>query len=59
MTVNNFVGGGSGNNTSWGGSGRLSNNGTRTYNIGATLNVNANQAIGTYTGTYVVNVEYQ
>lgn len=59
MLVDNFVGGGSGNNTNWGGQGRLGSNGRRTFNIGATLHVGANQAIGAYSGTYQVTVEYQ
>jgi len=33
--------------------------GTATVNVGATLNVNATQAPGTYTGTYSVSVNYQ
>ena len=34
---------------------------TRTFSlsVGATLNVGANQTIGTYTGTYAVTVTYQ
>jgi hypothetical protein len=33
--------------------------GTDTFTVGATLNVGAAQAAGTYTGTYDVTVEYQ
>ncbi len=33
--------------------------GNFTLNVGATLNVAANQAIGTYSGTYVLTVVYQ
>jgi len=40
-------------------SGTLSNDtGTETFNVAATLNVNANQATGTYTGTFPVTVAY-
>lgn len=59
MLVDNFVGGGSGNNTTWGGFGTLNTNGIKRFNIGATLHVGAAQAIGQYTGTYTVNVDYQ
>ena len=39
--------------------GLLSNvDGTETFNVGATLNVNANQASGTYTGSFPVTVAY-
>lgn len=33
--------------------------GNYTLNVGATINVNANQAVGTYSGTYVLTVTYQ
>lgn len=33
--------------------------GTDSFNVGATLNVGANQAVGVYTGTYTVQVIYQ
>lgn len=41
-----------------GGSPALSS-GTATVNVGATLNVGASQAAGTYTGTYNISVNYQ
>ena len=34
------------------------NSGTETFNVGATLNVGANQAEGEYTGTFSVTVAY-
>ena len=37
----------------------LSSAGSFTLNLGGTLNVAANQAIGNYTGTYAVTVTYQ
>jgi len=33
--------------------------GTQTVNVGATLHVGASQAVGTYTGTYVLTAVYQ
>ncbi|WP_321289066.1 DUF4402 domain-containing protein [uncultured Sunxiuqinia sp.] len=40
-------------------SGTLSNDtGKEIFNVGATLNVNANQATGTYTGSFPVTVAY-
>lgn len=33
-------------------------NGTSTFNVGATLNIGANQVAGTYNGTYAVTVNY-
>jgi hypothetical protein len=32
--------------------------GSQTVNVGATLNVAANQVAGSYTGTFVVSVDY-
>ncbi len=40
------------------GTGRLSAAGAQNLNIGATLHVGANQASGTYTGTFSVTVAY-
>lgn len=37
----------------------LDTTGNFTLNVGATLNVAANQAVGTYSGTYVLTVVYQ
>lgn len=37
----------------------LNATGNFTLNVGATLNVAANQAVGTYSGTYVLTVVYQ
>jgi hypothetical protein len=39
--------------------GRLSLGGTQTISVGATLNVGANQASGSYSGTFSVTVNYQ
>ena len=33
--------------------------GTDTFNVGGTLSVGANQAAGSYSGTYTVSVNYQ
>jgi hypothetical protein len=33
--------------------------GTETFGVGATLNIEANQAVGLYTGTFDVTVDYQ
>jgi hypothetical protein len=33
--------------------------GSETFNVGATLSVGANQATGSYSGTYTVSVDYQ
>ena len=33
--------------------------GSDSFNVGATLNLGANQPAGNYTGTYTVTVEYQ
>lgn len=52
MTVNNFVSS-LDNNV-----GTLSNQGTDAFTVGATLNVDANQPAGTYTGTFDVTVNY-
>jgi len=41
-----------------GGSGTLSATGTAVVNVGATLNVAANQAAGAYSGTYNITVNY-
>jgi hypothetical protein len=51
MTVNNF-------NHDGGATPSISGGGTRTLNIGATLNVGANQPGGSYSGTYFVTVNY-
>lgn len=37
----------------------LSNQGIASFSVGATLTVSANQAVGTYTGTFPVMVTYQ
>ena len=53
MTVDNFV-------DSLGGSGTLSDpGGAESFNVGARLNINGNQAVGVYLGTYTVTVTYQ
>lgn len=52
MTVNNFTRTPSGENTT------LNSSGTLTLRVGASLNVNAAQAAGTYNGTYTVTVSY-
>ncbi|MBS1914569.1 MAG: DUF4402 domain-containing protein, partial [Bacteroidetes bacterium] len=41
------------------GAGTLDNSGHQNFNVGATLNVGANQATGTYTGSFDVTVQYQ
>ncbi len=41
-----------------GGSPQLSGSGSDTFNVGATLNVGATQASGTYSGTFSVTVNY-
>lgn len=52
MTVNAFSDSQSGSSTTDG-------SGDDTFKVGATLNVNASQAAGSYTGTYAVTVAYQ
>lgn len=39
--------------------GTLGGAGSDTFNVGATLTVNADQAAGSYTGTYTFTVDYQ
>ncbi len=39
--------------------GQLDNKGTATFNVGATLEVGANQETGSYSGSFTVMVEYQ
>ena len=51
MQVNNFT------NSLGGLTGTLTG-GTAAFQLGATLNVGANQAVGTYTGTFTVTVDY-
>jgi hypothetical protein len=51
MTVDTFT-----SNPS--GTGLLSGTGTQTLNVGGTLNVGINQAVGAYTGTFSVTVAY-
>ncbi|MEM6414236.1 MAG: DUF4402 domain-containing protein [Pseudomonadota bacterium] len=51
MEVNNFT------NSLVGNTGTLTG-GNGTFQLGGTLNVGAAQAVGTYTGTFTVNVEY-
>lgn len=51
MTINGFTSDPSGTGT-------LSGIGSQTINVGATLNVNASQASGNYTGTYNVTIAY-
>lgn len=56
MNVNNFDLGGGPNNAhtvTVGGAGTID------VNVGATLNVGAGQQIGTYTGSYTLNADYQ
>ena len=54
MTVNTFTA-----NTNGGGKIKLNATGNATLIIGATLNVGANQAVGSYTGTYTITVTFQ
>lgn len=51
MTVRQFT------NTST--AGRLDDNGSQTFSVGATLEVEPNQATGKYTGTFDVTVQYE
>jgi hypothetical protein len=51
MTVNGFT-------SDPNATGLLNGTGSQTINVGATLNVNANQATGDYTGTYNVTIAY-
>lgn len=51
MIVNNF-------NHDRGVSPTISGGGSRTVNVGATLNIGANQASGLYAGTYAITVNY-
>ncbi|MDJ0920965.1 MAG: DUF4402 domain-containing protein [Henriciella sp.] len=59
MTVDTFVGAGSGNDTEWRGWQRLRSSGISRFNVGATLEVKPNQPRGSYTGTFTITVEYQ
>ena len=43
---------------SLGGASSLTAAGTDTFDVGATLTINANQTVGAYTGTYIVEVNY-
>ena len=45
--------------SSLGASGTLDSLGQQSFTVGATLNINANQAADNYTGTYDVTVNYQ
>jgi Domain of unknown function (DUF4402) len=54
MTVNAFT-----SNANGGGKLKLDATGYQTLIIGATLNVGANQAVGSYTGTYTITVTFQ
>ncbi len=51
MTVDGFV-------SNPNGTGTLSGAGSQTINVGATLNVSAGQATGSYSGTFEVSVDY-
>lgn len=51
MVVDNFTSDPSG-------TGAIGGGGTQTLNVGATLNLGANQAVGTYSGTFMVTVAY-
>lgn len=59
MTVDTFVGAGSGNDTAWRGWQLLRSTGINRFNVGATLHVKPNQPPGYYTGTFTVTVNYQ
>jgi Mat/Ecp fimbriae major subunit len=52
MTVNSFTSSKTGN------AGTLAAGGTDNFSVGATLNVGAGQAAGTYNGTFAVTVDY-
>ncbi|MEO0548527.1 MAG: DUF4402 domain-containing protein [Pseudomonadota bacterium] len=59
MTVDTFVGAGSGNDTEWRGWQKLRSSGISRFNVGANLTVKPNQPRGLYTGSFTVTVEYQ
>lgn len=59
MTIDTFVGAGSGNDTVWRGWQRLRSSGISRFNVGATLTVKPNQPRGSYVGTFTMTVEYQ
>lgn len=59
MLVDQFVGAGSGNDSEWRGYQKLRNSGISRFNVGATLHVGANQPRGDYTGTFILNFDYQ
>jgi len=59
MTVDTFVGAGSGNDTEWRGWQQLRTSGISRFNVGATLTVKPNQPPGTYVGTFTITVNYQ
>ena len=59
MTVDTFVGAGSGNDTQWLGYQLTRTNGLSRFNVGAVLHVKANQTPGTYVGTFTINFDYQ
>ncbi|MEL6215615.1 MAG: DUF4402 domain-containing protein [Pseudomonadota bacterium] len=59
MTVDTFVGAGSGNDTAYRGFQTLRSSGLARFNVGATLHVNPDQAPGVYTGTYTITASYQ
>ncbi|MEL6322777.1 MAG: DUF4402 domain-containing protein [Pseudomonadota bacterium] len=59
MTVDTFVGAGSGNDNVWRGWQRIRDNGIVRFNVGATLHVKPNQPPGIYTGTFSFSIEYE
>ncbi|MEO0882853.1 MAG: DUF4402 domain-containing protein [Pseudomonadota bacterium] len=59
MIVDTFTGAGSGNDVTYRGFQTLRSSGLARFNVGATLNVNPDQPLGTYTGTFTITATYQ
>lgn len=59
MLVDTFVGGGSGNDNTYGKIILIKPNGIANLNIGATLHVPANQPAGLYSGSYILTASYE
>ena len=59
MLVDLFVGAGSGNDNTYGGTRVIRPNGTNRQNIGATLHINPNQPAGFYSGSYTITANYE
>ncbi|MEO1406448.1 MAG: DUF4402 domain-containing protein [Pseudomonadota bacterium] len=59
MIVDTFTGAGSGNDTSYRGFQTLRSSGLARFNVGASLQVNPDQPLGVYTGTFTITASYQ